>query len=56
MSDNEKEVTVTITLSRAAYEKAARLANDKSGPAGELAGLMTAEEFIEQMVEIALEE
>ncbi|MGR3802020.1 MAG: hypothetical protein ACU0AY_00990 [Marinibacterium profundimaris] len=50
------EVKIEITLSRAAYEKAARLAKDAGGPAGELAGLMTTEEFVERLVEIALEE
>jgi hypothetical protein len=54
MSDDEVEVTITI--SRAAFEKAARLANDERGPAAELAGMMTAEEFIERMVEIHLED
>lgn len=55
MNDDD-EVAVTITLSRNAYEKAARLAKDKDGPAGELAGLKSAEEYIERLVEIALEE
>jgi len=50
------EVKIEITLSRTAYEKAARLAKDKDGPAGELAGMMSAEEYIERLVEIALEE
>ena len=50
------EVKIEITLSRAAYEKAARLAKDKDGPAGELAGRMSTEEYIERLVEIALEE
>ena len=50
------EVEITITISRAAFEKAARLANDERGPAGELAGTMTAEEFIERLVEIQLED
>lgn len=56
MNDNDDEVAVTITLSQKAYEKAARLAKDKDGPAGELAGLMSAEEYIERLVEIALED
>lgn len=54
MSDDEIELTITI--SRAAFEKAARLANDANGPAGELAGTMTAQEFIERMVEIQFED
>ena len=50
------EVTVTITVSRAAYEMAARLAKDNDGPAGEFAGMMSADEYIERFVEIALED
>lgn len=50
------EVQVEITLSRTAYEKAARFAKDKDGPAGEFAGMMNVEEYIERLVEIALEE
>ena len=53
---NTEDVTVTITVSRAAYEKAAKLANDKNGPAGELAGLLSADEYIERLVEIVLED
>lgn len=53
MSDNEIEVTITI--SREAFEKATRLAADKDA-AGEFAGLMTPEEYIEQLVKIALED
>ena len=34
MNDNEDEVTVTITLSRKAYEAAERRAKDKRGPMG----------------------
>ena len=54
MSDDDVEIKITI--SRKAFEKAARLANDEKGPAGELAGMMTAEEFIERRVEIHLED
>jgi len=50
------EVEIRITISRKAFEKAARLAKDEKGQAGELAGLMTAEEFIERLVEIHLED
>lgn len=56
MSESENEIEITITISRKALEKAARLAADKNGPAGDLAGLMTAEEYIERLVEIALED
>lgn len=51
----EDEIDVTITISRKAFEKATRLAADKDA-AGDFAGLMTAEEYIEQLVEIALED
>ena len=53
---SENEVEITITLSRKAFERAKLLAADKNSPAGEFAGLMTAEEFIERLVEIALED
>lgn len=53
---SREEVEITITISRAAFEKAARLARMERGPAAELAGMMTAEEFIERMVEIELED
>jgi len=53
---SEDEIEITITISRKAFEKATRLAADKEGPAGELAGLMSAEEYIERLVEIALED
>lgn len=53
---SEDEIEVTITISRKAFEKATRLAADPKSPAGELAGTMTAEEYIERMVEIALED
>jgi len=52
----DDEVEITITISRAAFEKAARLARMERGPAAELAGMITAEEFIERMVEIQLED
>lgn len=52
MNDKDDEVAVTITVSRSAYEKAARLAKTRTG----LAGLMSAEEYIERLDEIALEE
>lgn len=50
------EVTVTVTISHKAYEKAGMLTNEKDGPAGELAGLMTADDYIERLVEIAHED
>ena len=50
------EVTVTITLSRKAYEAAERRAKDPHGPMGEMAGFVSATEYIERMVEVALEE
>ncbi len=56
MNDNDDEVTVTITLSRKAYEKSEKRAKDPYGRMGELAGFVSAEEFIERLVEIALEE
>jgi hypothetical protein len=52
----EDEIEVTITISRKAFEKATRLAADKNGPAGDFAGQMTAEEYIEQLVKTALED
>lgn len=52
----DDEIEITITISRKAFEKAARLAADKDGPAGDLAGSMTAEEYIEQLVKITLED
>ncbi|KPQ05926.1 MAG: hypothetical protein HLUCCA12_13150 [Rhodobacteraceae bacterium HLUCCA12] len=51
----EDEIEVTVTISRKAFEKATHLAADKDA-AGEFAGLMTAEEYIEQLVKIALED
>jgi len=53
---SEDEVTVTITISRKAYEKAVTLSKDEHGPAGELAGLMSADEYIERLVAVALED
>lgn len=55
MNDNKDEVTVTITLSRKAYEAAERHAKDPHGPMGEMAGFVSATEYIERMVEVALE-
>ena len=54
MSDDEVEITITI--SKKAYEKAARLAKDEKGPAREWAEFLTTEEYIEQLVIIALED
>ena len=56
MSDNDDEVTVTITLSRKAYQEAEKRAKDPHGPMGESAGFISAEEYIERMVEVALED
>jgi len=53
---SEDEVEITITISKAAFEKAARLAKDEKGPAREWAEFLTTEEYIEQMIEIALED
>lgn len=50
----EDEIEVTITLSRAAYERAAQMAKDAEGTGG-LAYTMTTEEFIERYLEIMLE-
>jgi hypothetical protein len=52
----DDEVEITITISKKAYEKAARLAKDEKGPAREWAEFLTTEEYIEQMVIIALED
>ncbi|WP_298936854.1 hypothetical protein [uncultured Ruegeria sp.] len=49
------DVEIKITLSRAAYQNAAKMAQDKDGIAGELAGTMSTEEFIERYLEILLE-
>ena len=51
----EDEIELTITISRKAFEKASRLAADKDA-AGDFAGLMIAEEYIEQLVKTALED
>jgi len=56
MNDNEDEVTVTITLSRKAYERAERQAKDPHGPMGELAGFAPVTDYIERIVEVALED
>ncbi len=56
MNHNEDAVTVTITLSRKAYEKAERQAKNPRGPMGEMAGFVSATEYIERMVEVALED
>ena len=52
----DDEVEITITISKKAFEKAARLSKDEKEPAGEWAGYLTTEEYIERMVEIALED
>jgi len=52
----DDEVEITITISRKAFEKAARLAKDEKGPAGEWAEFLTTEEYIELMIKIALED
>lgn len=51
----DDEIEVTITISRKAFERATRLAADKD-TVGDFAGLMTVEEYIEQLVKIALED
>lgn len=56
MNDNENEVTVTITLSRKAYQAAGRHAKNPHGPMGEMAGFVSVTEYIERMVEVALDE
>lgn len=50
------DVEITITISKKAFEKAARLSKDEKGPAGEWAEFLTTEEYIELMIEIALED
>ena len=55
MNDNDDEVTVTITLSRKAYEAAEKRAKDPHGPMGEMSGFLSAAEYIERLVEVALE-
>ena len=52
----DDEVEITITISRKAFEKAARLAKDEKGPAREWAEFLTTEEYIELMIKIALED
>ena len=56
MNDKDDEVTVTITLSRKAYETVENRAKDPHGPMGEVAGFVSATEYIERMVEVALED
>ena len=56
MSDDEDLVTLTITLSRKAYEKAERQAKDPRGPMGEMAGFAPVTDYIERIVEVALED
>ena len=56
MNDNDDDVTVTITLSRKANEAAERRAKDPHGPMGETAGFVSVAEYIERMVEVALED
>lgn len=56
MNDDEDLVTLTITLSRKAYEKAERQAKDPRGPMGELAGFVPVTDYIERIVEVALED
>jgi hypothetical protein len=56
MNDNEDDVTVTITLSRKAYEAAEKRAKDPHGPMGDMAGFVSAAEYIERMVEVALDD
>ena len=56
MNDNDDEVTVTITLSRKAFQEAEKRAKDPHGPMGESAGFVSTEEYIERMVEVALED
>jgi len=51
----DDDIELTITLSKAAYERAAQMAQDADGIAGQLAGTMTTEEFIERYLEIMLE-
>ena len=51
----DDEIELRITLSKATYERAAQMAEDGDGIAGELAGLMSPEEFIERYLEIMLE-
>ncbi len=55
MDHGSDTVSVTITLSRSAYDRARAMADDPKGMAGELAGTMTTDEFIERFVEIMLE-
>ncbi|WP_041544913.1 hypothetical protein [Chelativorans multitrophicus] len=51
----DDEIELTITLSKTAYERAAKMAQDADGIAGEFAGMLTTEEFIERYLEIMLE-
>jgi stage V sporulation protein SpoVS len=48
-------VTIPITISCQAYERARQMASDPKSMAGELAGMMSTAEFIERFVEIMLE-
>lgn len=57
--NEDDSVTVTLTLSRKAYEKARELGAEKDprrSILGEYAGLLTAEEFLSQFLETHLEE
>ena len=53
---SEDEIEITITISRKAFENATRLIAEDHGAGGEFVRLMTAEEYIERLVEIALED
>ncbi|WP_165784559.1 hypothetical protein [Zhengella mangrovi] len=54
MPKPEDEVEITISISREAYEKAARMIHEDHGPGGQHVRFMTTEEYIEQLVETAL--
>ena len=56
MSELDDVVSFEITISRKALKKAKIMAKDPYGPAGDLAGDITPEDLISQLVEIYFEE
>lgn len=55
MSETKDEVEITITISREAFEKVKCHIAEDHGPGGQFVRLMTPQEYIEWLVETALE-
>ncbi len=56
MSEDDDVVSFEIMISRKAYEKAEKLAKDPHGSAGDLAGVISPEDLIANLVEIYFED